>query len=363
MRRAGAGQPSGQPRPGTAFVIVLGALCFGVFLGWLLPRSPPTSASLPTSQALKTEVVRPPPTSPVIETVAPVLDSKTSGGGGERARDPRLAHLLELEQTIESTFKSCLSSYCFDEQVNVDGKKQVRIGFLSPPNSGSDTLLAMLSRAARKDLVATGLVENDTHVPAYGYGKNHGWTRIIRLVRRVVPHAHATLSAAAAASAVTPALFDLQLRQLVRWQCRLSHVAAHTKMLTVFLDDVITRPAIELDKMLSFIGIRAARSDLVDAFNFYGKTLQVELGLPAAGNADPLAHLDALPPLLIDSALTALESEVSSSDTLAKWPCKSFKDLEKSQAGKLLPIVSATLAADCSNPKVVCSVGFDQRGG
>jgi len=284
-------------------------------------------------------------------------------------RDPRLAHLLELEQTIESTFKSCLSSYCFDEQVNVDGKKQVRIGFLSPPNSGSDTLLAMLSRAARKDLVATGLVENDTHVPAYGYGKNHGWTRIIRLVRRVVPHAHATLTAAAAATAsgrgdnITPALFDLQLRQLVRWQCRLSHVAAHTKMLTVFLDDIITRPAIELDKMLSFIGIRAARSDLVDAFNFYGKTLQVELGLPAADNVDSLAHLDALPPSLIDSALAALESEVSSTDTLAKWPCKSFRDLEKSEAGKQLPIPSAMLAADCSNPKVVCSVGFDQRGG
>ena len=29
----------------------------------------------------------------------------------------------------------------------------------------------------------------DTHVPAYGYGKNHGWTRIIRIAHELVPHA------------------------------------------------------------------------------------------------------------------------------------------------------------------------------
>jgi hypothetical protein len=28
----------------------------------------------------------------------------------------------------------------------------------------------------------------DTHVPAYGYGKNHGWSRIIRITRHLLPH-------------------------------------------------------------------------------------------------------------------------------------------------------------------------------
>ncbi len=34
----------------------------------------------------------------------------------------------------------------------------------------------------------------DSHVPAYGYGKNHGWSRIIRIVRPLSEHAISLLS-------------------------------------------------------------------------------------------------------------------------------------------------------------------------
>lgn len=299
----------------------------------------------------------------------------SSHGVTKKVRDPRLTHLLELELKFESTLKSCLSSYCFDEPVKVNGKSLgVRIGFLAPPESGSDTLIAMLNRAARKDLIATNLIENNTHVPAYGYGKNHGWTRIVRLVRRVIPHALATLShetesvpsaAISSPNEISADLFDLQVRQFVRWQCRLSHVAAHTKMLTVFMDDVLLRPVIELDKILSFIGIRAPRSDLVDASNEFGRRLQADLGVHGVDfyptTHVSTEHLDGLPAHLIAPALSSLENEMTSTDTLAKWPCKSFKDLESKGLG--LPIPAATLAAECQNPKVVCSVGFDKQGG
>jgi len=286
-----------------------------------------------------------------------------------KVRDPRLTHLLELELQFESTLKSCLSSYCFDEPVLVDGKKANRIGFLAPPYSGSETLIAMLNKAARKDLVATGTIENSTHVPAYGYGKNHGWTRIVRLVRRVVPHALATLNSAGATTTTSTELFDLQVRQLVRWQCRLSHVAAHTKMLTVFMDDVILRPVIELDKILSFVGIRAARSDLVEASNAFGRQLQADLDMHGV-DYNPtshavIEHLDVLPQHLVETALASLESEMTTTDTLAKWPCKSFRELEKKLPNSplSLPIPAKELAADCGSPKVVCSVPYDQRGG
>ena len=292
-----------------------------------------------------------------------------------KVRDPRLTHLLELELQFESTLKSCLSSYCFDEPVLVDGKKANRIGFLAPPFSGSETLIAMLNKAARKDLIATGTIENSTHVPAYGYGKNHGWTRIVRLVRRVVPHALSTLNSAGATTTTTTTtttsteLFDLQIRQLVRWQCRLSHVAAHTKMLTVFMDDVILRPVIELDKILSFVGIRAARSDLVEASNAFGRQLQADLDMHGV-DYNPtshavIEHLDILPQNLIEPALASLESEMTTTDTLAKWPCKSFRELEKKlpNLSLSLPIPAKELAADCGSPKVVCSVPYDQRGG
>lgn len=34
----------------------------------------------------------------------------------------------------------------------------------------------------------------DTHVPPYGYGKNHGWSRIIRISRKILPHALSLIS-------------------------------------------------------------------------------------------------------------------------------------------------------------------------
>lgn len=310
------------------------------------------------------------------ESVVLALAENTSARGmdatatAKKVRDPRLTHLLDLELTYEATLRSCLSSYCFDEPVSVPGgKKSPRIGILAPPGSGSETLVRMLSVGARKDLLATATIENDTHVPAYGYGKNHGWTRIVRLVRRVIPHALSLLvpsGDASAATVVPAALFDLQVRQLVRWQCRLTHVAAHTKMLTVFLDDVLLRPMIELDKILSFIGIRAARNDLLAAVGQFSKQLQADLEMHGV-DYNPsthlsVGHLDVLPTHLVGPALTALESEMTSTDTLTRWPCKNFQDLEQ-DAALALPVRAKDLAADCASPKVVCSVGFDKNGG
>jgi hypothetical protein len=68
-----------------------------------------------------------------------------------------------------------------------------RIGFLGLPGSGSAAvyhLLIELSPSLRGGLNGALELTLDTHVPAYGYGKNHGWTRIVRFVGDVVPQAH-----------------------------------------------------------------------------------------------------------------------------------------------------------------------------
>ena len=71
------------------------------------------------------------------------------------------------------------------------------------------------------------------HAPPYGYGKNHGYTRIVRLALPLT----ASVAAAAAGDAAAT------LRQHVRWHCRVSHVAAHTALLTLFADDFATPEA------------------------------------------------------------------------------------------------------------------------
>lgn len=60
----------------------------------------------------------------------------------------------------------------------------------------------------------------------------------------------------------------------MRWQCRLSHVAAHTRMLTVFTEDIMLRPHIEFEKMLSFVGLRVSQKVLESVLAVYISRLE-----------------------------------------------------------------------------------------
>jgi hypothetical protein len=90
---------------------------------------------------------------------------------------------------FESTLRSCLAAKCFDQPMN--GVE--RVGVLGLPGSGSITLhrlLSDLSPSLRGGLNSALEVTIDTHVPAYGYGKNHGWTRIVRFVGDIATQAY-----------------------------------------------------------------------------------------------------------------------------------------------------------------------------
>lgn len=138
----------------------------------------------------------------------------------------------DYHRYFESTIKSCLSSYCYSDNVVYEDKSTInRIGILSPTNIGETTILQMiLDTPVGNDKHYEFIV--DSHVPAYGYGKNHGWSKIIRVVRSILPHAYSLLLRKYAVEHISTDLFDRQVRQLMRWHCRLSHVAAHTAMLS-----------------------------------------------------------------------------------------------------------------------------------
>ena len=149
--------------------------------------------------------------------------------------------MAKVNSIFDSTVRSCIGNKCFDEKPN-DAPSD-RIGLLGVKLSGVDEI-----NDALKDLL--GVSYSDTnidkgssndprivqslHVPAYGYGKNHGWSRIIRVVRRPVEHAVDIVKSLVTKTSEDQMTryVDAQVRQIVRWQCRLSHVAAHTKMLT-----------------------------------------------------------------------------------------------------------------------------------
>ncbi len=103
-------------------------------------------------------------------------------------------HYKRTMKTFESGLRSCLGDYCFNARP--DGYAYDRVGILSPPDSGGESITQALTNWVNKNKKLSQSTElvYSTNVPAYGYGKNHGWSRIIRLVRKVVPHAYSILS-------------------------------------------------------------------------------------------------------------------------------------------------------------------------
>jgi hypothetical protein len=97
----------------------------------------------------------------------------------------------QLEYTYQSTFRNCLGATCFNAEVTTDsGKTILRVGILGLEAAGSQSIYDMLRKVVSQKEFAKFDVVTDTHVPPYGYGKNHGWSSIIRISRRLVQHSY-----------------------------------------------------------------------------------------------------------------------------------------------------------------------------
>ena len=194
------------------------------------------------------------------------------------------SQMQRLLSTYENTMRNCYGNLCFDEPVKQsDGRKVDRVGILAIPLSGGEELMQLVrSISENNPLIHLSLSSN---VPCYGYGKNHGFSRVIRVVRQVFPHSLALVSKVDKAvvvdqnlnNSINSRLLHGQVAQLVRWHCRLSHVAAHTKLLTLFVDDLLLRPVVELEKVLTFIGVKYQRAQLVSLAPSFASTLAKSL--------------------------------------------------------------------------------------
>lgn len=111
--------------------------------------------------------------------------------------------VTDAERAFETTVRSCLGAFCFDDAVRTtDGKDIIRVGIVAPDVADAEHV--------RKMMLAAGITIGDkldlvisSNVPPYGYGKNHGWSRIIRIARSVVPHSVSLLSSSSSNAAST----------------------------------------------------------------------------------------------------------------------------------------------------------------
>ena len=268
--------------------------------------------------------------------------------------------------------KSCLDSTnnrkplkCLKEFVN----QVQRIGILSPPHPVSDAFAKwiqqkIISNTNDDDSIQ---VEISTHVPPYGYGGNHGWTQIIRFIHTPIafnmplyPNGSDTTNDKSATQI---------FRQWVRWHCRLSHVSAHTSMLTIVLPTVVDSASLDTiyrDQIQPFIApsssdstttkqdtskestsAKEAENNYLEAYSSWGKQF---------------VWTDKKQYKLIQNKFgPLLRNELEKSDNLKKWPCTSFWDSynpltpkAKEFAQHLIPQCSNSTYSKCSVPRDFC---------
>jgi len=208
-----------------------------------------------------------------------------------------------------------------------------------------------------------------SHVPPYGYGGNHGYTKIIRLVRLPLS-VHFMDSTLWNNNTSPPSLFytieDLKqvTRQVIRWHCRLSHVAAHTALFTMEITD-ITMPWNELlyfilsapneDEThtllpLALLETKTIRDHILQKNQNFFQTLI----MPIQGShmITPLqSNLDTLEEVLAD--------ELINTNQLQIWPCISFWDVGDTTLSQQSQFIATQLVPHCSAPFTKCVVEKD----
>lgn len=203
------------------------------------------------------------------------LENEEGSEGAQYEIDP-LLYIIKDEDKFLETLDSCIvkdddpkPKKCFEECAVTISKEeaiamnktsdsesykegeciQMRIGILAPPGAIPDAIFELIQNITH-NMFPEGSKGRDffqiirsTHVPPYGYGKNHGWTKIIRLVTDPLPLAltdtflyyqtnYKKRDEDTEVNLVKEEREFTQiqslLRQTIRWHNRLSHVAAHT---------------------------------------------------------------------------------------------------------------------------------------
>ncbi|KAL3906490.1 MAG: hypothetical protein SGARI_003985 [Bacillariaceae sp.] len=212
-------------------------------------------------------------------------------------------------------------------------------------------------------------------MPPYGYGKTHGYSRLIRVVPQPLL-VGATDSLLAASKEMESSgekqpltLDDMKgsLRQQIRYHCRLNHVSAHTALWTLGLEDVAEMQTDELE----FLDLERGDETVVEAI------LAEEMKVDNENAISKLDHLYAKGAMVLSLLQTKNEGaeilqildqvlldEMRISKNLTAWPCESFwtvgEPKNRLETSPILKRISQAMSPNCSAPFTSCFVKRDK---
>jgi hypothetical protein len=163
---------------------------------------------------------------------------------------------LEHEKQFHDSIRSCLpatngkcNTYVPDAPAGA-GKRSQRVALIALPGDVRSSVARVLEQI--RDRHNSHPTDSDpeidlivrSFVPPYGYGKTHGLTKIVRLhPEPLLLEATSALQSAISETASSWEALTLDdvrasLRVVLRFHCRLSHVSAHTAILSLRTSDL-----------------------------------------------------------------------------------------------------------------------------
>jgi hypothetical protein len=250
-----------------------------------------------------------------------------------------------------------------------EGTTTQRIGLLRPPGTFGDLFTKYVEGVVYYHWSnTTDLVMIPTsHVPPYGYGKTHGYTKIIRLsMSPLMTHGADILQHAQG----NVGMQDLKqvVRQLVRWHCRMSHVAAHTALLTVTLEALVEQAWDTDEKIREFLNLaeKDHAEHLMDDGGLEIEDLMSSLETAMDNVRKLLTKANTeIPQQQIDDVIhSVIQDELDKTDNLSKWPCLSFWSVgDEPNPEALTPLareVAEAFSPNCTAEYTQCGVKKDR---
>lgn len=286
---------------------------------------------------------------------------------------------LELanEQNFTNTIKHCTSAdvhRCNQHLPDTANPKLQRIAFISTGGKAAEKLYGIVRKALliyygndesvldrRFDFVST------THVPPLGYGKSHGWTKIIRvmyspLLTETVEAMEASGAKIEMNSKSSKDLVSNGMRQIIRFHCRLSQVAMHTSVNNIDLSsDMLLHQVV---KAIEIITAEPGDHAMKRGFRQTDRYEKIENYLKDA-LSEPLSttSMELKSKMLrndLEMLQVVLQDELDSTNGLTKWPCKNLWDIDNIEKDNILSTTAAKLAPDCNAPFTTCTIKRDR---
>jgi hypothetical protein len=321
-------------------------------------------------------------------------DNKTTNrrnkAGQQQQQNIRLEPTeLVHEKRFRETIKSCLPSQnpkCKEFVPNWIGAEQhkvERVALISPPGEISSSLAHRIDEIIQKHNNRVGKLDIEliqtSHVPPYGYGKTHGLTRILRLIPQplileVTDALWGVMQSdkdengggSSGVDAITLDDLKMALKQILRMHCRLSHVAAHTALLSVSFLELQSHPAGTIEKIRSFLAPQELREGI------HNTTLNENLVLLRTEMAHATEILSSVQARnegvdILQELDQVLVEEMRITKDMSIWPCLSFwdsdikeKDKERQQLSPITQRIARALSPDCDDHYTTCFVERDK---